>query len=248
MSIRVEMANAQFENVNSLRSYPFSCEMPIVSRSGDVLPEDIISDVHIVAPLAGTEESSSYGSPGEGIRHDPLPAVRLSCVHLSSGMISVCFVSECEGMENALSVTVSRGDFRPYFPYRMEKLHGSSDIGGVVAFGDIDFPDYPRMFVMDSALVSPECVSAIKPASLKSFFDPRSGGSISGDVEIGFSGHVLSEERHGGFSLRLEDGSAEELASECANISGEDACGATPIRSINGIRPDGDGNIVLWFH
>ena len=78
--------------------------------------------------------------------------------------------------------------------------------------------------------------------------DPRSGESVSGDAEIAFSGHVSASRSGKSFVLSLENGSDVELASECAMASGHDVCGATPIRSINGIRPDKDGNIVLWFH
>ena len=78
--------------------------------------------------------------------------------------------------------------------------------------------------------------------------DRRSGESLSGDVQIDFSGYVNSEKSGKSFRLALDDGASVELASECAKVSGADACGATPIVSINGVRPDENGNIVLWFH
>lgn len=229
MAMYDDIAAAQFENVNALRSYPFAEGSSLVDRLGRELPRDVVVDLHFVVP------------PASGM---PLPGVSMTSVHLSRSMVSACFASG----GNALSVIVSRDDFRPYFPYRLEKLAGSSDAGGIVTFGDFGFPGEPETYFLDGAAVHPCCVAVASPPKLRSFFDPRSGDSVSGDAEIAFSGYVTASRSGSSFRLGLEDGASEELASECAKVSGAEACGATPISSINGVRPDADGNIVLWFH
>lgn len=232
MKITEDMSAAQFENVNALRSFPFQDESALVDREGRPFPKDLVVDLHLVVPLA---DGAS------------LPEVRLTSAHVSPAMVSVCFVSRAGGRTDALSATVSRDAFEPYVPYRLEKLHGSEDVGGIVTFGDFEFPGFPETYFMD-AKVHSCCVAAYKPAGLRRFVDPRSGESVSGDAQIGFTGYVSTSLDGKSFSLSLEDGAAEALASECSVASGSEACGATPIASINGVRPDDEGNIVLWFH
>lgn len=233
MALYVDTAAAQFENVNSLRSYPFSDGCRLVDRGGSVLTNDAVVDVRIFAPASHDGER---------------PSVKMTSFHMSGSMVSVCFSSESESGKCALAAIVSAEDFRPYFPYRLEKLAGTLDAGGVVTFGNIEFPGFPKTYFFDDATVHPCCVVLSRPAGLRSIFDPRSGESLNGDVEMSFSGHVVSERKGKSFSLKIEDDSRSQLSSECRPGPGVGVCGATPIRSINGVAPDDDGNIVLWFH
>ena len=242
MSAYIHMAAAQFENANALRSYPFRDGSTLVDDLGRRLPDNVVADLHMFVP-ADMED-------GVGVA---APEVRMTSVHLSQSMVSVCFVSRFGGMSSALSVTVAAANLRPYVPYRMDKLAGAYDIGGIVTFGEIDLPGFPETYRFDplgsAAVVHPCCVAAAKPAGLRSFVDRRSGERVSGDVEVGFSGYVDAEKNGKSFRLSLSEGAASELASTCRALSdGVGPCGATPIRTINGIRPDEDGNIVLWFH
>lgn len=231
MAIRVDtgLGLAQFENANELRMYPFSDTASLVGKNGLELPRDVIVDLHMSVP-----------SEGE-------PEVRLSGVHLSQSMVSACFMSKYSNKVSALSVTVARSSFKPYFPYRLEKLAGSEDIGGVVSFGEITFPGYPVSYLMD-AKIHPCCIISSKPASLRKITDLRSGLSVSGDVQIDFSDYVESSRNGNIFSLALEEGAEQILASSVCDGTSGGVCGATPIRTINGVSPDDDGNIVLWFH
>ena len=234
MAFYEDTAIAQFENTNSLRAYPFVEGCSLCDRDGKELSRDVVVDVHLFVPAVGDVPSN--------------PDVYLDSVHLSQAMVSVCFKSGFGGVTNALSVTVARENFEPYRPYRLQKLAGVEDMGGIVTFGDIEFPGFPETYFLDGASVHPCCVAVAKPAELRSIVDERSGESLRGNVKIDFSDHILSERNGKDFRLYLEDGSYEELASECVQVTGLDACGATPINSINGVRPDRDGNIVLWFH
>jgi len=241
MSVHIDVGSAQFENVNSLRSYPFAEGSSLVDRFGKELSRDVVVDAHLVVPF-------NLNNPSSGFSEQTLPAVRLSAVHLSASTISACFVAEINGTRNALSVTVLASDFKPYYPYRLEKLAGSEDIGGIVTFGNMTFPGFGETYFLPSAIIHPCCVTVARPVSLRKFIDLRSGESVTGDAEIAFSGYVKTSRNGNSVRVSLEDGADVELASECAKAVQSNACGATPIRSINGISPDEDGNIVLWFH
>ena len=241
MAVYEDEATIQFENANALRKYPFADGSSLMDRDGKELSRDVVVDAHVVVP-------ADFVNPESGMEQDALPEVRLSSVHLSPYMVSACFTSKLGTSVDALSVSVAAQNLSPYSTYRLEKLHGSSDIGGVVTFGAIELPGFPETYFLDGAVLHPCCIAMAKPAMLRRFTDLRSGDSVAGDAEIRFSGYVKSERDGKGFSLSLEDGAAEELASECAKATGAEACGATPIRSINGVYPDAHGNIVLWFH
>lgn len=250
MAIYIDTATAQFENVNTLRHYPFRADCSLMDADGRLLPSEIISDASFVVAA----ELASQGDAPVDVRNPPdAPIVRLTGVHLSQSMISVCFLSRYQGTDNALSITVAAENFRPYFPYRLQPLAGTSDTGGVVSFGSVEFPGFPNMYrfaggALDNAIIHPSCVCMAKPAGLHSLVDRRSGSRVSGDVGIVFSGYVESVQDGKSVALSLAEGAAEELASDCIDMTGGNPCGATPIQSINGIRPDDDGNIVLWFH
>lgn len=241
MSVYSDNAIAQFENVNSLRRYPFSDECSLVSRDGRELPKDVIVDAHFFVPC-------EFGRFDDGVASSLVAPVRMSCVHMSPSMISVCFVYGYENVKYALSATVATSSFKPYRPVRLERIAGTEDAGGIVTFGDVEFPGFPETYFFDSAFVHTGCVVASKPVPVRKFVDPRSGNTISGDVEVEFGNFVKASREENKFRLSLEEGAADALASECAEANGYNTCGATPINSINGVRPDEYGNIVLWFH
>lgn len=243
MTMNADLGVAQFENVNELRLYPFADGSSLVDREGRTLPRSLVVDVHMSVPSHSMQSGEAFGASASGF-----PDVRLTSVHMSRSMVSVCFMSKMDGRVDALSVMVEAGRFAPYVPYRMEKLAGSSDIGGVVTFGNVEFPDFPETYFLDGAVLHPCCVAVSRPAALRKFTDRRSGESVSGDVDIRFSGYVNASKSGKDIRLSLEDGADRELASECFDASVDNVCGATPIRTINGVLPDANGNIVLWFH
>jgi hypothetical protein len=250
MAVYVDIASAQFENVNSLRRYPFKSDCSLIDSDGRTLPNEVICDVGlVVAADVPTAVDDTV------LAHDQseAPIVRLTGVHLSPAMISVCFLSRFRGRDNALSVTVAAENFRPYAPYRLSPLAGTSDAGGIVSFGNVSFPGQPEMYrfageAFDNAVIQPSCVCMAKPAALRSLIDRRSGSRIYGDVRIVFPSYIDAAQSGKSIALSLADGAASELASDCIDAANSNPCGATAIQSINNIRPDDDGNIVLWFH
>ena len=237
-------AIAQFENINELRQYPFAEQCSLLDATGRELPRNLVVDAHFVVP-----SNAELVLPDE-----TAPVVRLTSAHVSEAMVSVCFCTEWLGSVQALSVIVSRESFVPYVPYRLEKLVGSRDIGGCVEFGDMSFPHTPETYrfstpeTMRNAEIHHSCVAVAKPAGLRRIIDRRSGMSVAGDVSIAFSGYVNASKSGDEIKLELAKDADTELMASCIGLQASVGCGATPIRTINGISPDADGNIVLWFH
>ena len=111
MAVYVDTAAAQFENVNALRKYPFTEDASLVDAQNKELPLGIVTDIGMVVP-ADMSVSKSFKS----FSPDSAPVVKLTSVHLSASMVSVCFQSVFNGKISALSVTVAASSFRPYFP------------------------------------------------------------------------------------------------------------------------------------
>lgn len=221
----------QFENANEGRSYPFDDNVILETVDGIKLEDSIISDLHLVVPCG----QDAY----------------LSSIYVSENMISVCLKMFCGTLfKTALSVFVKRESFEPYIPYRMEKLTGSEDVGGIISFGDNPFREHPSTYrfydrkirIVDSA------VSRYVPAALRTLIDDRTGESVRGDVSLSFSNYILSYRDGNALSLKLKDGAAKVLASSCDKDRPVNPCGATPVMSINNVKPDDEDRIVIWFH
>ena len=231
----VEPGIIQFENANEGRSYPFMDDSILIADNGAVLPDNLITDLHLVIPKG----TNAY----------------LSSVYVSTNMVSVCIrVTKSEDTLGtsvmAMSCTVSSGDMLPYVPYRLEKLTGSEDISGVVTFGSIDFRSArgTYRFTNNTIGIVDSAISKYIPAGLRRFIDPRTGESVSGDVSISFPSYVSVEKTPEGIKLNISEAANNLLMSECDKTSTDNPCGATPVTSINGIPPDDKKRIVLWFH
>lgn len=224
-------AIVQFENANEGRSYPFADNVRLISTNGDKMPENIISDMRIVAPV-GTNAS-------------------VTSVYISANILSVCVRLTGVGHQDAaLSVIVKTSEFVPYIPYRMEKLTGSEDVGGVVTFGNIEFPARPKSYRFEGneAMLSECVISNYEPAALRRLIDDRNGEYVVGNVKLNFQSYVTAIKDVNRIKLVLKDGASSELMSDCDKNKPVNSCGATPINSINGIEPDKYKRIVLWFH
>lgn len=219
----------QFENANEGRSYPFEDSSVLEADGGLVLPDGVVVDMHLVVPRGAS--------------------ARLSSVYISPYMVSLC-VAVDGSRQAALSCVVKASEFRPYVPYRLEKLTGCEDVGGVVTFGQIDFQSSAGSYRFSSSQVRiAECaVSRYTPAGLRKIVDPRTGESVSGDVQIGFSAYVQAERLQDGVELSLSEGANDMLLPACSRSESGNPCVATPVASINGVRPDDRKRIVIWFH
>lgn len=219
-------ATIQFENVNEGRSYPFSDE--------SIIPfdENTIVDLSIVAPKGAT--------------------AWLSSVYLSKNLISLCVRVVVGTSAKALSVIVKADEFEPYIPYRLEKVGSSEDIGGMVTFGNIRLAEFiePKTYKFAEGKITfaPPVLMEYVPAAVRKFLDPRNGETVNGDVEFSFSAHVVASQGERGVKLSLKEGSNDLLLPKCEREAPVNACGATPVTSINGVKPDAENRIAIWFH
>lgn len=221
----------QFENANEGRSYPFADDAVLQASDGTALGEWVVSDMHLVIPKG----SEAF----------------VSSVHISTGMVAICVKVTASGrMVSALSCMVEAGKFEPFVPYRLEKLHGSEDVGGIVTFGIIDFTADAGTYRFDDgkAVLCESAVSKYVPARLRKIIDDRNDESVAGDVRIEFSGYVGASRDGRSVRLDLLPGAATALMSKCDRETPVNPCGATPVASINGVRADDKDRIVIWFH
>jgi len=221
----------QFENVNEGRSYPFDDNAVLSSSDGKILSEDIIADMHVVIPTG----NNAY----------------LSSVYISKDLLSVCIkIYKDNAVTGALSTHLARDSFSPYIPYRMEKLTGSEDIGGIITFGHDPFSATVGVYRFEdrSVRIVDSAVSRYVPAGLRSIIDDRTGDHLEGDIKIEFPAHVVVDKDGRNYKLNLKSKSATMLMSSCEKAKPVNACGATPITSINGVSADDQNRLVIWFH
>lgn len=222
----------QFENANEHRSYPFMDNSVLLADNGMTLPDSLITDLHLVIPKNAD--------------------ACLSSVYVSESMVSVCIKVSKQGTPSvmAMSCTARAADLIPYMPYRLEKLTGSEDIGGVVTFGSIDFSSSrgTYRFTENTIGIADSAISKYTPSGLRKIIDPRTGAELSGDITVSFPSYVTAENTAEGIKLGISEKANNILLSECDKDSADNPCGATPVTSINGIPPDDRKRIVLWFH
>lgn len=232
----VEPGVIQYENVNENRSYPFADDAVLETIDGRMLPDNVIVDVRIVVPIAGSN-----------------PYKFMSSLYISKSMISACFYVLSTGNTRvALTVTVHRDSFVPYMPYRLEQISNSPTYcsGGIITFGDIDFDSCTGSYRFNAgqAVLSDNVVLFKEESRLRSIVDDRSGKKITGDVKIEFSSHVTARKEGRNVELGISQTSNDILLSDCDRNRSRTPCGATPITSINGVLPDDKRRLVIWFH
>lgn len=263
----------QFENANEGRTYPFADNATLVSESGKTLPSGFITDLHLIVPNGfHAYLSSAYVSRGmvsacirlisldkelnpgfdfslvrSVVESDSLGVTKDEFNRLLASLRAANF--RPRGTD-AVSVVIKASEFEPYRPYRLEPVSGSEDFGGAITFGQFELPDTPESyrFFCCAAKVDECALARYEPSGVRRFVDPRTGNSISGDVRIAFSAHVRSQREGNGVRLSLDDASRQELLSDCDRNRPANACGAIPIETINGISPDDEGRIAIWFH
>lgn len=220
----------QFENANEGKSYPFADNANLTADSGVILNDNIVADMHLVIP----KSAEAY----------------LSSVYISDNMISVCIKVVTGSSVGALSCTIKSSSFEPYIPYRLEKLTGSEDLGGIITFGAVNFSSSKGSyrFSRNTVRISESAISKYTPAGLRRIIDDRTGESVSGDVNLEFTSYVQTVKGDDGIKLDLTKGANDALLTKCDQDVVENPCGATPITSINSVSPDNKNRIVIWFH
>lgn len=218
----------QWENGNGLRKFPFTESSSLVSTDGQILPDNVITDLLLFYP------TSEY-------------TPQLACVKLGPEVLSVAFKL---GNTLLTSVIVTKKDFKAYMPYQMTSvLPGST---GIITFGEIRWPETATLYKFDgTATVDMRaCISSPQPG-VTAFVDDVSGEELSGIVELILPTFVeatitkVSGVAHVTFDLTAAGKTA--IANPCNAGTDEEVCGVPVIRSINGVKPNSSGQIMLRF-
>jgi hypothetical protein len=221
------VSTIQWENENELRWYPFES-----GCSGFDSAIDVVSDISIVSENLGT-----------GV-------FRLYSVYVGPEMVSVSF---SDGTD-VLVCTVQKDDFEPYKPYGMNSVSGSAS--GICSFGNIDFSKtvYAKPG-NNGPIVLQTLVVRVDRGNLFGFKDDLTGDVLTGDVRFvfpsgadvtkGFTSHGYWEVQT--FFVGLSSWMDENLVSDCDEKDNLKPGDLSPIRSINGVKPDDHGRIALVF-
>lgn len=219
----------EWQNENTLRSYPLTDDAPAAS----LIPTWLISDLKVTCPA--------------GYR-----TVYLSCVYLSGTIVSVG-VSGCRGdgmIVGLLTKTVTRDELEPFRSYSMERI--SDDAAGVIAFGEIPAdatpfklnPTHEQAPVVQAAIVQVETPGVTKIVDFAHGTEATGIIDLSGNSEFRTS---VDERDPSTVVITLSDTYRDLTTSVCDAIPSFEACGRTPVKTINGVPPDDNGVIRLRF-
>jgi len=225
----------EWQNENALRAYPLLDDAPAAA----VLPAWLLADLRITV-------SDAYGT------------VFLSSAYLSDTLVS--FGISATKVENGtpktiglLVKTVVRDTLQPFRTYGLDRLTDGSAAGSVT-FGEIpaDATGFKYAFGPDEAPLSPSAVVRVTAPGVTSLVDPVYGSEIDGLVDLSgnseFRTSVDPTDPTGQTILvTLADLYRDLTTSVCNLTPSFDACGRTPITSVNGVTPDANGVLTLKF-
>lgn len=240
----------QWENENSLRSFPFMEDTCLVDDSGKRLPDGIISDISVYS-----QNRYGYGVSSK---------VRVSCVYLGKELVSVSLVDKNSGI---LSITLTKEDLEPWRPYMLTPL--ASGWAGYITFADFLWPDEPQTYYFSrwqdedkehgvpppQTVLDPHSVFGVGGPRVEKFLDTTTNEEATGFVEFVFpniiSRSIQHMDGHNGYWVYLDLKSNESLIGPCDVLSAQhkisNVCGVPLVTSIAGVRPDSNGNIMLRF-
>ena len=221
----------EWQNENALRAYPLEDDAPAAA----VLPAWLLSDIRVTC-------SRIYRK------------VYVSSAYVSDTLVSVA-VSGTTGAEGAqpvglLARTVTRDELEPFRAYSMDRM--SDGASGTVAFGEIPAgaPPFRMTFSPGEApLVETAIVRAEAPGVTR-IEDPAHGTAATGIIDLSGNSEFTTRvdpENLQTIVFALSDTYRDITTSVCDVTPTRDTCGATPVRTINGVAPDESGTITLRF-
>lgn len=229
----------EWQNENALRAYPLEDDAPAAA----VLPAWLLSDLRVTcaSPDGTVFVSSAYLS-------DTLVSVAVSLAETRppeepGGEPTTVVVGLC-------ARTVTRDELEPFRTYSMDRM--SDGASGTVAFGEIPAgaPPFRMTFSPGEApLVEAAIVRAEAPGVTR-IEDPGHGTAATGVIDLSGNSEFTTRVDPGNpqtIVFALSDTYRDITTSVCDVTPTRDACGATPVRTINGVAPDESGTIILRF-
>ena len=221
----------EWHNENAMRTYPLADDCP----AGGILPTWLLSDLRVSVDAS-------------------FDRVFVSSAYLSGTLVSVG-ISGTAGSDvpvGLLTKTVTRDELEPGRAYAFESMDGQA--AGTVVFGE--FPDDPAPFKFgfrphESPLAANAFVR-VKPPGVTRLVDPVHGTSVAGIVDLSgnneFRTYLDPDDPSGRtIIIALSDLYRDISTSVCSASPSFDNCGKTPVKTINGVPPDGEGRLYLKF-
>jgi hypothetical protein len=233
----------EWSNRNSGRNYPIDSDGAVVSSLGFVLPLNLIVDAFIV-----------HGG-------DPDVAPEIHSINISRNIVTV-FIRQHPFLQKPSDTTIWMASAVLGKPGRspitktMEPL--SPEISGWIEFGD--YMEQPwsgtdqgmHYFNFGVARFCPRAFLAVGLPPVLSISETFADKSLSGDVKFSSSGYLVNTpiiftDADGveslGIIFSLSDPS--QFLSPCSGGNDSGECASYPLRSINGVLPDENGNITI---
>lgn len=234
--IQTHTTSPEWYNENELRAFPLADD----ARGAARIPPACVVDMAVTV---------------DGL----FERVFLSSFYLSQTVVSLSVSGVDAGgvAHGLLTCTRTRDELAPYRTCGMDAV---SDLAcGVVVFGDLSLPSVPdcaagplklRLSPDDGAL-HPAVVTRAETGWISRVVDDAHETSARGIVDLSGNPAFTTSLREIGdtryVQIAAADGVAEQVASTCNTKPSLDACGMTPVKSINGVRPTPSGVITLRF-
>lgn len=222
----------EWHNENELRAYPLADDAP----AAELIPTWLLADMRVTCSSADgvVFVSSVYVS-------DALVSVGVSLAETANGATTVV---------GLLSRTVTRDELEPRRAYSMDRL--SAEASGAVAFGEPPQGAVPfRMsFRPGEAPLTEAAVVRVARERVTKIVDPLHGTEASGIIDLSGNSEFRTYRDPADpqtVVVALNDVYRDIATSVCSATPSFDACGETPVRTINGVAPDASGRIYLRF-
>ena len=232
----------EWQNENALRAYPLEDDAPAASA----IPTWLVTDIRISCP-------SAYKK------------VYVSSAYVSDTLVSIA-VSGITGEEGAkpvglLARTVTRDELEPFRAYSMDRL--SDEASGTVAFGEVPPGATPFRMTFSAAeapILESALVRTAAPGVTK-ITDAAHGVSATGIIDLSGNNEfrtAVDPEDPQTIVFTLSDVYRDIATSVCDATPSRDACGMTPVQTVNGVAPTAEdteidgvsypaGTIILRF-
>jgi hypothetical protein len=219
--------NTEWYNTNEHRKYPVASHVSTKDNDGDILPTALIADLAVVY-------------------NDTVPAG--DGPYLSSLVIGPSLVTVSISLDGAVLVSESFTKpvtIRKGLPLKANSISAS----GYIVFG-IDINDTTGSFRFSSA-----AQSGLDPKAARKFSAlPITSLAVAGDSEEPLTDIIsliakgpidITHEGNNVVSISLKPAARREFLGPCDNAISPDGCGPAPLRRINGVGPDSNGNIFI---
>jgi hypothetical protein len=219
--------NTEWYNTNEHRKYPLASHVSTKDNDGDFLPDALIADLAVVY-------------------NDIVPAA--DGAYLSSLIIGPEIVTLSVSLDGAVLVSESFTKpvaIRKGLPLKANSINAS----GYVVFG-IDINDATGTYQFDNATQS-----GLDPKAARKFSAlPITSLAVDGDSQepltdivslIAGSSIDIVHEGNNVVKISLKPADRQTFLGPCDNAVSPDGCGPAPLRKINGVGPDNNGNLFI---